>query len=64
MTAALPRSVEEQLSEEDAPTLWTQVLKAVAEDASVLQVADHRSHLYAEVGVCSVDPVCRVSTGV
>jgi hypothetical protein len=64
MTAALPRSVEEQLSEEDDLALWEQVLRTVAEDASVLQVVDHRSHLYAEVGVCSVDPVCRVSTGV
>jgi hypothetical protein len=50
---ALPKLVGEQLSEEDDPALWEQVLKTVAEDASVLQVADHRSHLYAEVGVCS-----------
>jgi hypothetical protein len=53
MTAALPRSVEEQLSDEDDPALWAQVLRALAEDASVLQVADHRAHLFAEVGVCS-----------
>jgi hypothetical protein len=50
---ALLGSVEEQLSVEDDPALWRQVLKAVAEDASVLQVAGHRWHLYAEVGVCS-----------
>jgi hypothetical protein len=49
----LPRLVEERLSEEDDPALWAQVLKAVAEDASVLQVANNRSHLYAEAGVCS-----------
>jgi hypothetical protein len=50
---ALPRTVEEQLSEEDDPALWTQVLRTVAEDASVLQAANNRAHLYAEVGVCS-----------
>lgn len=50
---ALPKPVEEQLSEEDDPALWGQVLKTVAEDASVLQVAGHRAYLYAEVGACS-----------
>jgi len=50
---ALPRSVEEQLSGEDDPALRGQVLEAVAEDASVLRVANKRSRLYAEIGVCS-----------
>src|SRR5271170_2612212 len=50
---ALPKLIEQQLSEEDDPALWEQVLKAVAEDASVLQISGHRAHLYAEVGVCS-----------
>jgi len=49
----LPRSIEEQLSQEDDPALWGQMLRTVAQDALVLQVANHRSDLYAEVGVCS-----------
>lgn len=50
---ALPGWIEEKLSKEDDPALWEQVLKAVAEDASVLQAANRRARMYAEVGVCS-----------
>ena len=53
VSISLPRTVEEQLSPEDDPALWGQVLRIVAEDASVLQAANHRPRLYAEVGVCS-----------
>jgi hypothetical protein len=49
----VPAPVEEKLSEQDDPALWEQVLKTVAEDASVLRAANQRSHLYAEVGSCS-----------
>src|ERR1700724_656393 len=52
-SSALPKLVEEHLKEEDDPAVWELVLKTVAEDASVLQVAGNRSHLYAEVGACS-----------
>jgi hypothetical protein len=45
--------VEENLSEQDDSALWERVLKTVAEDAAVLQAANRRSHLYAQVGVCS-----------
>jgi len=50
---ALPPVLEARLSEGDDPALWVQVLKAVAVDASVLQVPAQRSRLYAEVGACS-----------
>lgn len=50
---ALPRPVQEHLSDQDDPGLWAQALKAVAEDAAVLQVPNHRSILCADVGVCS-----------
>jgi hypothetical protein len=50
---ALPRPVEEHLTKEDDPALWQRVLETVAEDASVLQVANNRSHLYTELGACS-----------
>lgn len=53
ISIALPQPIEEKLSREDDPALWVQVLKAVAEHASVLQAANRRAHLYAEAGVCS-----------
>jgi len=46
---SLPIAIEERLSAEDDPALWEQVLKVLAEDASLLDA----SQLYAEVGVCS-----------
>jgi hypothetical protein len=50
---AVPAPVDEKLTDQDDPALWEQVLKAVAEDASVLHAVNKRSHLYAEVGICS-----------
>jgi hypothetical protein len=47
----MPAALEERLSAEDDPALWTQVLKTVAEDASTLD--NISSKLYAEVGACS-----------
>jgi hypothetical protein len=47
----LPAAIGERLSAEDDPALWMQVLKAVAEDASQLDLVS--SNLYAEAGVCS-----------
>jgi hypothetical protein len=49
----VPPPVDEKLTEQDDPGLWEQVLRTVAEDASALQAANKRSHLYAEIGVCS-----------
>src|SRR4051812_3088375 len=45
---SLAIALEERLSAEDDPALWEQVLKVLAEDASLLA-----SQLYAEIGVCS-----------
>src|SRR5260370_27480634 len=50
---ALPAALEERLSAEDAPALWEQVLKALAEDASMVEAVKDGWQLYAEVGVCS-----------
>jgi hypothetical protein len=49
----VPATVDEKLTKQDDPGLWKQVLRTLAEDASVLQAANKRSHLYAEIGVCS-----------
>jgi len=50
---ALPIALKERLSAEDDPALWEQVLKVLAEDASILEPVADGSQLYAEVGVCS-----------
>jgi hypothetical protein len=50
---ALPITLKERLSAEDDPALWEQVLKVLAEDASILEAVTEGSQLYAEVGVCS-----------
>jgi hypothetical protein len=50
---ALPIALKERLSAEDDPALWEQVLKVLAEDASILERVTSDSQLYAEVGVCS-----------
>ena len=47
--ADLPLPIEEKLGADDDPQLWREVLRAAAEDASVLG----RSRLYAIVGCCS-----------
>jgi hypothetical protein len=52
-SVALPFALKERLSAEDDPALWEQVLKVLAEDASVLELVTDGSPLYAEVGVCS-----------
>jgi hypothetical protein len=52
-SVALPIVLMELLSGEDDPTLWEQVLKVLAEDASILEAVAGGSQLYAEVGVCS-----------
>ncbi len=52
-SAALPITVAELLSAEDDPTLWEEVLKVLAEDASILETVTDGSKLYVEVGVCS-----------
>jgi hypothetical protein len=49
----VPAPVDEKLAEQDDPGLWEQVLRTIAEDASVLRAANKRSRLYAEIGVCS-----------
>ena len=46
---ALPLPIEEKLGADDDPQLWREVLRAAAEDASVLRC----SRLYAVVGCCS-----------
>jgi hypothetical protein len=51
--AVLLPAIEERLTDEDDPALWRQVLRTLAEDASVVQAANHRLRLYAEVGICS-----------
>ena len=50
---ASPIALKERLSAEDDPALWEQVLKVLAEDASILEPVAGGSQLYAEVGVCS-----------
>lgn len=50
---ASPIAVRERLSAEDDPALWEQVLKILAEEASILEAVTDGSRLYAEVGVCS-----------
>ena len=52
-SVALPIALKERLSAEDDPALWEEVLKVLAEDASILESVAHGSQLYAEVGVCS-----------
>ena len=52
-SVALPIALKERLSAEDDPALWEQVLKVLAEDASILEPVADGSQLYAEVGVCS-----------
>ena len=52
-SVALPIALKERLSAEDDPALWEQVLKELAEDASILEHVTDGSQLYAEVGVCS-----------
>jgi hypothetical protein len=49
----LPIALRERLSAEDDPALWEQVLKVLAEDASILEGVSDSLQLYAEVGVCS-----------
>jgi hypothetical protein len=50
---ALPAAVEERLGAGDDRGLWEEVLRVVAEDASVLLVKGRSSRLYATVGACS-----------
>ena len=50
---ASPIALKERLSGEDDPALWEQVLKVLAEDASIVEPVTDTSQLYAEVGVCS-----------
>jgi hypothetical protein len=50
---ASPAAIGERLTVEDDRELWEEVLRVVAEDASVLLVQDRGSRLYATVGVCS-----------
>ena len=52
-SAALPIVLTERLCAGDDPALWEQVLKVVAEDASILEAVTGGLQLYAEVGVCS-----------
>ena len=53
ISAALPVTVQERLASDDDPKLWIEVLRAVAEDALVLQANASRSKLYAVIGSCS-----------
>jgi hypothetical protein len=53
ISAALPPTVQERLATDDDPKLWIEVLRAVAEDALVLQANAARSKLYAVIGSCS-----------
>jgi hypothetical protein len=48
--ADLPLPIEQKLGADDDPRLWREVLRAAAQDASVL---DCSSGLYAVVGSCS-----------
>jgi len=52
-SVALPIVLKERLSAENDPALWEEVLKLLAEDASILKPVTNGSRLYAEVGVCS-----------
>jgi len=52
-SVTLPIALKERLSAEDDPALWEEVLKLLAEDASILKPVTNGSRLYAEVGVCS-----------
>jgi hypothetical protein len=49
----LPSTIEERLGAEDDRSLWEEVLRIVAEDASVLLVKGEGSSLYATIGTCS-----------
>jgi hypothetical protein len=49
---ALPALIEERLAADDDPGLWVEILRAAAEDASVLRTRSESS-LYAIVGSCS-----------
>ena len=48
----LPPLIEERLAADDDPELWVEILRAAAEDASVLRTRSG-SRLYAIVGRCS-----------
>jgi hypothetical protein len=52
ISAALPAAIRERLATDDDPTLWVEVLRAVAEDVLVLQAHTDRSKLYAVIGSC------------
>jgi hypothetical protein len=52
-SVALPTSIENHLAPEDDPALWEQVLKVVAEDASLLEAVKNGAPLYADMGSCS-----------
>ena len=45
---ASPIALKERLSGEDDPALWEQVLKVLAEDASIVEPVTDTSQLYAE----------------
>src|SRR5260370_6103360 len=49
---ALPALIEERLGADDEPGLWVEILRSVAEDASVLR-AQGGSRLFAILGCCS-----------
>ena len=49
---ALPALIEERLGADDDPGLWVEILRSVAEDASVLR-AQGGSRLFAILGCCS-----------
>jgi hypothetical protein len=48
----LPALIEERLAADDDPGLWVEILRAAAEDASMLRTR-YGSSLYAVVGRCS-----------
>ena len=50
---ALLTAVDERLGADDDRELWREVLRVVAEDASVLLLKDKGSTLYATIGSCS-----------
>ena len=52
-SVALPITLLDLLTAEDDPALWEEVLKVLAEDASILETVTDGSKLYVEVGVCS-----------
>jgi hypothetical protein len=49
----LPIALNDRLSADDDAVLWEQVLKVLAEEASILELVADGSQLYVEVGVCS-----------